>query len=128
DGADLPAAARPLDGLGDCRKGLGPGRRLQPAALADVRPVEALTLEAVPDEAGLVGNPFLVDGVVDARQDAHHFPAAAVDANVGADGVHYVDGFSLGELPGTRSESVGLAGERAHRAEIDDVALDLAGQ
>ena len=51
----------------DGAEGFGPGCRLQAAALADVRTIEALRLQAVPDEAALVGDPLFVDLVVDAR-------------------------------------------------------------
>ena len=61
---------------GDRGEGLRPGRRAQPAVLADIGLVEPLRAQAVDDMAGLVGNPFLVHVLVDARQDAHDFAAA----------------------------------------------------
>ena len=63
----------------------------QLAVLAQKRPVEALGLQAIDDLAGLVGNPFLVHGVIDARQDAHDLAAARVDADRRAERVHDVD-------------------------------------
>ena len=75
--------------------------------------------------AGLVGDPLLVHRLVEAGQDAHHFLAARVDADGRADSVHHVDALGLGELPGTGLVLVGLRGQRADRAEIDDVALEL---
>ena len=75
--------------------------------------------------AGLVGNPFLVHVVVDARQDAHDLAAAGVDADRRAERVHHVDGLGLRQLPGPRRERIGLRGQRADRAEIDHVALQL---
>ena len=41
----------------------------------------SLRLQAVDDVPRLVGNPFLVDRVVDARQDAHDLAAARVDSD-----------------------------------------------
>ena len=72
--------------------------------------------------ARLVARPFLVHIVVDARQHAQHLPPTAVDADVGADRVHHVDAQRLGQLPRTRFERIGLAGQRADRAQIDDIA------
>src|SRR5690606_1733998 len=91
-------------------------------------PVEALRLDAVPDVTGLVGDPLLVHRIVDARQDAHHFAAAAIDANGGPDGVHHVDRFRLDQFPWARLERIGLAGERPDRAEVDNIARELARQ
>ncbi len=76
----------------------------------------------------LVGNPFLVHGLVDARQDAHHLAAAGVDADRRADAVHDVDRLRLAELPGPRREGIRLRGQRADRADVDEVALQLRGQ
>ena len=116
---------RRLDLGGDRAERLRPGCGAQPAVLADVRLVEALAAQAVDDVARLVGNPLLVHVVVDARQDAHHLAAAGVDADRGADRVHDVDRFGLVQLPRPRREGIGLRGQRADRAEIDDVALQL---
>ena len=81
------------------RERLAPGRGPQAAVLADIGPVEALRPQAVPDEAGLVGDPLLVHRLVDARQDAHHLAAARIDADGRAERVHHVDGLGLGQLP-----------------------------
>ncbi len=59
--------------LGNPAEGLGPGGGAQLAELADIGLVKALGFQAVPDKAGLVGNPFLVHVLVGARQDAHDF-------------------------------------------------------
>ena len=104
-----------------------PGRHAQPAVLADVGLVEALRAQPVDDVTGLVGNPFLVHVVVDARQDAHHLAAARVDADRRAERVHHVDRLGLRQLPRPRRERIGLRGERADRAEIDHIALQLGG-
>ena len=75
--------------------------------------------------ARLVGDPFLVDGIVHARQDAHHFTPARIDANGAAESVHDVDRERLGELPRPRHEGVRLRGERPYGAEIDHVAGEV---
>ena len=89
----------PLTLGGDGRESLAPGRGAQAAVLADIGLVEALRLQAVPDEAGLVGDPLLVHRLVQARQDAHDFAAARINADGGAERVHHVDGLGLGQLP-----------------------------
>ena len=73
----------------------------------------------------LVGNPLLVHFVVPPRQDAHHLASARIDADGGAERIHDVDRLRLDELPGPRRESIRLGSERADRAEIDHVALQL---
>ena len=104
---------------------LRPARRAQLAVLAHIGAVEPLALEAVDDLAGLVADPLLVDVVMVARQDAHHFAPARIDADVAAQRVHHVDALDLAQLPRPRGEGVGLVGQRADRAQIDDVALHL---
>ena len=107
---------------------LWPGRRTQLAVLAEIGLVEPLPAQPVPDEAGLVADPFLVGAVVVARQDPHHLPALGIDADAGAERVHDVDRLGLGQLPGPRGEGVGLGDQRADRAEVDDVALQVRFQ
>ncbi len=112
---------------GDRREGLLPGRRPQPAVVADIGLIEPLRAQAVDHVAGLVGNPLLVHVVVGARQNAHHLAPARVDADGRAERVHHVDRLRLVELPRPRREGIRLGGERADRAEIDHVALQLRG-
>ncbi len=107
-------------------KGFTPGRRLQLAVLAHIGPVQPLAGQAIAGVAGLVGDPFLVDLVIGARQHAHHLVGAAVDADRRAQGVHHVDALGLLQLPGPGVEGVGLGGQRADRAEVDDVGRKLA--
>ena len=78
--------------------------------------------------AGLVGNPFLVHGFVDARQDPHHLAATGVHPDRGAYAVHHVDRLGLAEFPGPRGKRVGLRGQRADRADVDQVALQFRSQ
>ena len=105
-----------------------PGRGLQLAVDAHVRPVEPLRAQAVDHVPRLVGNPLLVDRLVDARQDAHHLAAARVDADRRADRVHHVDRLRLAELPRPRRERIGFRGQRADRADVDEIALQLRAQ
>ena len=124
DGADFLRARR-FDLRRDGGKGFRPCGFAQLAVFAQIRPVEPLRLEAIDDLPRLVGNPFLVHRVVDARQDAHHFAPARIDADRGAERIHHIDEFGLGQLPGARLEGIGLRQQRADGAEIGDIALQL---
>ena len=126
DGADA-LGIRTFDLGCDGVEGVAPGGRMQLPILANVGLVEALGAQSVDHMAGLVGNPFLVHGVVDARQDAHDLAPAGIDADGRADRVHDVDQLGLVQLPRPRGEGIGLGRERADRAEIDHVALQLGG-
>ena len=75
----------------------------------------------------LVRNPFFVDVVVGARQDAHDLAAARVDADGAAKRIHDVDQFRFVELPRPRRERIRLRRQRADRADIDHVGLQFRG-
>ena len=126
-GRDLAARDRG-QAIGHGLEGLLPGRRLQPPVVPDIGPVEALADQPVAGEARLVGDPLLVHRLVEARQHAHHFAPAGIDIDVAADGVEDVDGFGAVQLPGPGHEGVGLGGQRADRAEVDDVGRKLGAQ
>ena len=81
DGSEA-LAVEPAQPLGDGAEGFVPGDSLEPSIAPEVRPVEPLHAQAIPHMPRLVGDPFLVDGVVDARQDAHHLAPTAVDADI----------------------------------------------
>ncbi len=110
------------------------GERFRPAhgdqlaAPAHIRPVEPLYLEPVAGVARLVGDPFLVDLLVEARQHAHHRLAARIDADIAAHRVEHVDGLGLGELPRPRDERIRLRRQRPDGAEVDDIGGKLRGQ
>ncbi len=123
---DASAGGRGDSGL-DRGKGITPGGGLQATVAAHVRTVQTLGLQAIPDEAGLVGDPLLVHLLVDTRHDAHDFAATGIDADRRTDGIHDVDRFGLAEFPRTGGESEGTRGQRTDRAEVDDVALQLGG-
>ena len=114
-----------LHRLGRLGQRLGPGGRAQLAVFADVRTVQTLAAQAIPDKAGLVGNPFLVHAVMVARQDAHDFAALGIDADVRPKRIHHVDGFSLGQFPRAGGKGVGFGHQRTNRAEVDDIALQV---
>ena len=126
DGADAGRVGL-LDFRGDGVECIPPRGRIELSVLANVGLVETLGAQAVDDVTGLVGNPLLVHIVIDARQDAHDFAAAAVDADSRADRVHHVDRLGLVQFPRPRGKGVGLGGQRADGTEIDHVALQFGG-
>jgi hypothetical protein len=90
---------------------------------ADIGPVEPLALQAVDGVAGLVGDPLLVDVLVDrgstritARPRLSTRIAEPRASITSMDSV-----FFSSHGPGV--EGVGLGGQRADRAQVDDVAL-----
>jgi hypothetical protein len=87
----------------------------------DIGPVEALADQPVAGKARLVGDPLLVHRLVEARQHAHHLAPAGIDIDVAADGVEHIDRFGAVQFPGPRHEGIGLGGQRAHGAEVDDI-------
>ena len=89
------------------------------AVFANERTIQPLRAQTIDDMARLVGNPFLVHGLVDARQNAHHFASTRIDANGRADRVHHIDGLRLAQLPGSCRERIWLRRQCAHRANID---------
>src|SRR5690606_3943858 len=107
DGADT-VSRRAAYCSGNRRKRLVPRNRLQAAVLADIWPVQTLRTQAIPYEAGLVGNPFLIHRFIGDRHDAHDLASARIDADRRTNRVHHVDRLGLGKLPWTRLESIGL--------------------
>src|SRR6185437_7276409 len=99
DGPD--ALAVDAAGLGGNHgKSFRPGSRAQLAVLADIGAIKSLSAQTVDDVAGLVGDPFLVHRLIDARQDTHHLAAAGVHADRRAHAVHDVDRLRLAQFPG----------------------------
>ena len=103
---------------GDGVERLGPGRRPQLAALADVGPVQPLARQAVDGVAGLVADPLLVDVLVGARQHAQDRRAARVDPDRRAQRVHHVDALGLLQLPrpGVEGLGLGVSAPTGHRS------------
>ena len=115
-------------GFGSRGQRLAPCCGLQLAGDTHIRLVQTLRPQAIPDKTGFVGNPFLVHAIMVARQDAFDFAPLGIDPNVGAKRVHHVNRFGLGQLPRTGGEGIGFIGQRANRAKINDVALQVAVQ
>ena len=124
-GRDLLALER-LEAIGDDLEGFGPARRLELAVgAAHIGPVEPLAAQAVAGVARLVGDPLLVDVLVQPRQHAQHLAPARVDPDVRTDGVKGVDRVGLLQLPGPRLEGIGPRCQRADRADVDQIAGEL---
>src|SRR5581483_7905577 len=77
-------------------------------------------------EAALVAQPAFVDLGVVARQDALDLALARRRGDVAADGAHAADRRGVLDLPGPRLEAVLRRGERADRAQLGDVAGEVA--
>ena len=69
-----------------------PCHRMQLAIPAHIRTVETLARETVPDEPGLVRQPFLIDLFIRLRKDPHHCVPFRVNPDRRTHGIHYVDG------------------------------------
>src|SRR5690606_3200070 len=121
-------ARHPGQAIADRGERVAPVGQAQLAVLLDHGHVEAALLQAVVREAALVGDPLLVDVLVQARHDAHDLGRARVDPDVAADRIEDVDRFGLAQLPGAGAVFVGLGVERADRAQVDDVALQFGFQ
>ena len=111
-----------LSGDGD---GLQPGRRPELAVLTDHRRGEPVTDGVAEAEAVLVGDPLLVDLRVVAGETTHDLAAAVVDADRGAAGVVLGDARGRDQVEGPSPEPVVVRGQRAHRADLDDVAGEV---
>ena len=124
----------PGNPIGRCRfdlvcndaQGFIPRRRLQLAIDANKWPVEPLPFQTIPNEPRLVGDPFFVDPFMQSRQDPHHIATATIDADIRSNRVHDIDRLGLGQLPRASVKGVGLRGQRAHRAHINQIARQFA--
>ena len=127
DRADPGGRCR-LDLAGDRGESLRPARGSKGAVDAHVRAVQPLRLKPIDNVPRLVGDPFLVDRIVDARQDAHDLAAARVDPDGRAQGVHDVHRLGLEVLPGSGVERGRFRGQGSDRTQVDDVALQFGCQ
>ena len=127
NGADA-AAGDGLEAGGDFGERLGPGRGHEFAVAANPGAVEPAAFEAVEGEAAAIGQPFLVDRLILAGENAQHFAAAGVDADGGAGGVEHIDAVGLLQLPGAGDEGIGAGGQRADGADIDEVAGEFGAE
>ena len=96
----------------------------QPADTGD----QPLRLQPIDNVTRLVRNPFLVDRIVDARQDAHDLATTQIHPDRRAQRVHHVNRLGLNVLPRTGVERRRLRGQSANRTQIDHVSLQLRTQ
>ena len=125
------AGAEPLDRrpqpVGDVVERRGAVHRLQSAAAADQGSGDALLgLQAGERVAAAVAQPAVIDRRVVARQHPRHPALADGRVRVAADRALSADGRDVLDLPRPAAEPVGRGGERAHRAQLGDVAGELA--
>src|SRR4029077_1415632 len=80
-----------LEPLGDEFEGLVPINLAQLAVAANVGTIEPAPDQPVDCETGLVGDPFFVHRLVEARQNTHYLRSAGVDPDVAADSVEDID-------------------------------------
>ena len=82
-------------------------------------------IEGLVREAVTIGNPALVDGLVLERHDPHHLVVLHLDHQVGPGGIVWADALAARKLPRPGAVAERLAGQRAHRADVDHVAGKL---
>ena len=95
----------------------------QHRALAHHRLDDALVgVHVLVAEAALVAQPAVVDLFVVARQHAQHALVAHGQLDVALGGAERADRARALDVPRPRAEAVRARGERADRAQLDDVA------
>ena len=119
----MPAGpGQPGRGSGD---GAVPARGAQLVALAHERLGDALVhVEGLVGEAALVAQPAVVDLGVVADHDARDLVVAHGQGHVALGGAQGADRARGLDVPRAGAEAVGGRGQRAHRAELDDVAAE----
>src|ERR1700730_5024663 len=117
-----------LKPIRDKIKGLPPINLAQLAVAANVGAIEPPPDQPVDRETGLVRDPFFVHRLVEARQYAHYLRSAGIDPDVAADSVEDIDRFGLPKLPRPGDEGIGLRGQGADRAPIDNVGRELGAE
>ena len=113
---------------GNGSKCLSPACRDHAAILAEPRPIQPAALQAIEGKAAAIGHPFLIHSLIDAWQNAQHFGAARINADIGAHGIQHINAIRLAQFPWTRHESIRPAGERTDRADINQIAGKLRRQ
>jgi hypothetical protein len=102
-----------------------PADLAQHAAVADHRPRDALVdVDRLVGEAALVAQPPVVDLLVVAGEHAQDAVVADREADVALRRAQRAQAAGLLDVPGPRAEAVGLGRQRAHRAQLDDVAAE----
>ena len=77
------------------------------------------------EEAALVADPLVIDGHVLARHDAAKLMQTGIEPHVAALRAMGADRLGALQLPRSVAEAADAVGQRAHRAQIDDVAAGL---
>ena len=97
----------------------------QLAAVADQRRGDALVdVDGLVGEAALVAQPAVVDLVVLAGEHAQDALVADGQRDVALRRAERADRAGVLDVPRARAEAVGARGERADRAQLDDVAAE----
>ena len=121
---DVRAPARRSADRGLAQRAL-PADRAQLAAVADHRRGDALVgVDRLVGEAALVAQPAVVDLVVLAREHAQHALVADGQRDVALRRAERAERAGALDLPRPRAEAVGARGQRADRAQLDDVAAE----
>ncbi len=87
-----------------------------------------IAVQALVRIAVAIGQPAFVDRFVVARHRAQHFAATHVQEQVRAHRIVVTQRLACGQFPRTGAELEHLVGQRADRADVDDVAGQLGGQ
>ncbi len=106
----------------DSLKCLGPVCGDQLAIRADIGFVQTAVRKAIDGMACFVRRPFFVYIIIDTRQRAQHGPAPAIQTDIGANSIHYVNAWRFLQFPRTRFKSIRLRRQSADRAQINDIA------
>ena len=123
DRADAPVGA--LERRGRLVERALPGDLAQLAAVADHRPRHALVdVDRLVGEAAAVAQPAVVDLWVVAPEHAQDAVVADREGDVALAGAQPAHRAGALDVPRARAEAVGLGGQRAHRAQLDDVAAE----
>ncbi len=118
-----------LEDLGGCGQAFGPAHFLPLAIdLAQRLDRAVFAVQALVRVAVAVGQPALVHRFVVARHGAQHFAATHVQEQVRTHRVVVAQRLARGQLPRAGAELEHLVGQRADRADVDDVARQLGGQ
>src|SRR5262249_21577437 len=101
--------------------------RLVPCGVAapDLRRTQALgRVDLYVVEAAAIADPAFINLVVLVRRHANQLVAALPKGDAAADSALRADGCSVIHVPGPGLEAPEPAGQRAHRAQVDDVAAE----
>src|ERR1700682_792385 len=130
DGSHPPWPALPYHVLQPASHGghgIAIGHGVPLAAPADAGLEEAaLVIHEVETVAARVAQPAIVDARVFARHVSHDAVIARLHLGVAAHGAAVTDGRRAAHVPGAGAEAPVGAGQRSHRAQLHDVALEGA--